>query len=615
MLPRLLVATLLSVVAFLAPASASAQAPPQAVTLTSGWEHRLDPKNLGIKAGYATGAWNEDWADVTVPHVFKTEPLDADYSGTIGWYRIRFDTPAAPAGFSWDLRFDGVRRVARVWLNGKALGSNANPYQPFTLHTDGLRTDGKPNELIVRVHNIRPDELREGWWNWGGIAREVKLIPVGRVSWEEVGVLSDVDCKPGATTCGALVRTDGWLRNRTGEVQNALLVLQMRSPAGNTYTKTVTARNLKPGERRRVGFPMGIPDAKDHLWSPGKPSLYDSYIEVKLGNEIQQVTRRRVGLRFIRVNGTRVEINGKAVSLRGASIQEDLPGRGPALRDEDVERIIGDLKSLGADVTRAQYPLSEKLLNRLDEEGIMVWSQAPVYHEDRYLVNAAGRRRAYDKVRGTILYARNHPSVLTHSVANELTVWADEKRGTKRFLETAAKLAKDLDHTVPASADLLSYPRIPRQEAYAAFDLLGLNSYYGWYRGKTRTRSTAKLSDLAPYLRDMRRKYPEQAMMITEFGAEATFDGPEHVKETFAFQANYVDKTLDIVDRASWLSGAIYWTAREFYVKPNWDGGAERAVPRDALHNKGLISYDGVPKPAFYEAKRRFEAVPTYRSR
>jgi hypothetical protein len=215
-------------------------------------------------------------------------------------------------------------------------------------------------------------------------------------------------------------------------------------------------------------------------------------------------------------------------------------------------------------------------------------------------------------VRGTVLYARNHPSVMTHSVANELTVRPDRTPTTRAFMLHAARIARDLDHTVPASIDLLSYPRIPRQDAYRNFGLLGLNAYYGWYRGPTRNRSTANLSDLPKFLRSMKRKYPDHAMMITEFGAEATFDGPPDVKETFAFQSYYVGQTLDIVDRFSWLSGAIYWTAREFYVKPNWDGGAERDVPRDALHNKGLITYDGKPKPSFFVAQERFKNTPLY---
>jgi beta-glucuronidase len=621
--PLRILLTLLLAALLLVPASAGAratdpvsahasEAPPQAVELKTGWQFRFDPGNVGLREDWPD--WNQPWADVEVPHVFDPNPTDANFLGTIGWYRLRFDTPATPGGFGWALRFEGVRRVARVWLNGKRIGSNTNPYEPFTLPAKGLRTDGRPNELVVRVQNLRPKDLREGWWNWGGIVRPVTLVPVGRVEWRDLGVLSDVECAPGARTCAAIVRTDGWLVNHTDEDQSVLLVLQLRSPSGSITSKSVTVRSLKAGERRRVGFPVRITGAPQ-MWSPVNPNLYDAYAEVRVAGQIQQVDQRRIGLRYVRVqNGGQLYLNGHHLDLRGASIQEDLPGRGPALRDEDIEQVIADIKSLGANITRAQYPLNERILERLDEEGILVWSQAPVYHADSLLTTAKGRREAYAKVRHTVLYARNHPSVMTHSVANELTVWPDRTPGTKRFMLKAARIARDLDSTVPAALDLLSYPNIPKQKAYSGFGLIGLNSYYGWYKGKTsNNRSTAKLSDLPKFLADMRRMYPRQAMLITEFGAEATFDGPPTVKETFAFQSRYVDRTLDIVERTNWLSGAIYWTAREFYVKPDWDGGAERDVPRDALHNKGLITYDGAPKPAFYEAKRRFQATPIYR--
>jgi beta-galactosidase/beta-glucuronidase len=594
------------------PAAGDAAAPPKPIELRTGWQFQFDPQNVGLREKWPD--WSQKWTDVEVPHVFDPNPTDVNFLGTIGWYRLKFDTPATPAGFSWAFRFEGVRRAARVWLNGHRVGTSTDPYEQFTVPAAGLRTDGRPNELVVRVQNIRPKDLREGWWNWGGIVRPVTLMPIGRVEWRDLAVLSDVDCKPGATTCASIVRTDGWLINHTNETQDALLVLQLRAPSGALTSKVVTVRGLKPGEKRRVGFPAHIQGAPQ-LWSPVHPNLYDAYAEVRVGGEIQQVVQRRVGLRYIRVaNGGQLYLNGHHLDLRGASIQEDLPGRGPALRDEDVEQIIADIKSLGANVTRAQYPLNERILERLDEEGILVWSQSPVYHADVQLATAAGRRDAYRKVRATVLYARNHPSVMTHSVANELTVWPDRTAGTKRFMLKAARITRDLDSTVPASLDLLSYPHIPKQKAYSGFGLLGLNSYYGWYKGKvTNHRSTARLSDLPKFLADMRRMYPRQAMLITEFGAEATFDGPPTVKETFAFQSRYVDRTLDIVDSTNWLSGAIYWTAREFYVKPDWDGGAERDVPRDALHNKGLITYDGKPKPAFYEAQRRFQSTPVYR--
>ncbi len=587
---------------------------PATQTLAGGWQFRLDPGNAGIKAGWRSGDWAvaEGWKPVTVPHVFNPTPVDSEFLGTVGWYRMKLQTPATPAGFTWSLRFEAARRNATVWLNGRRLGANTNPYEEFTLAADGMNPAGQENTLVVRVSNKRTASLREGWWNWGGLTRPVSLVPVGEVTWNDLGILSDVKCAKGARTCAPIARTDGIVESHVKRVTSPRLDVKLTSPAGDVSTKTVTVKDLKPFERRRVGFPMDV-TGKAQLWSPKTPNLYAAHATVGLGDAVTDVDDRHIGLRYVRVQGGELYLNGHRLQVRGASIQDDLPGRGPALRDQDIETIIGDLKKLGANVTREQYPLSEKMLDRLDEEGILVWSQAPVYHEDEALKTPAGRTSALNRVRHTVLYARNHPSVLTHSVANELSPYADSMPGTRRFLIAAAKLTRSLDDTVPSALDLLSYPNIPRQSSYSGFGLLGINSYYGWYDGKAGRQSTAKLSGLRPFLEAMRRKYPRQAQMITEFGAESTYKGPRSRKETYAFQTNYVDRTLDIVASEPWLAGAIYWTAREFYVKPDWDGGARRrGIKRDALHNKGLIRYDGTPKPAFKAAQRDFLKTPIY---
>jgi beta-glucuronidase len=110
----------------------------------------------------------------------------------------------------------------------------------------------------------------------------------------------------------------------------------------------------------------------------------------------------------------------------------------------------------------------------------------------------------------------------------------------------------------------------------------------------------------------MRVKYPRKALVITEFGAEATGPGPAAVKQTYAFQTNYIKRNLDIVDRLGFMGGAIYWTTREFAVKPFWDGGAH-PQSRDSIHNKGLISYGGKVKPAFAVVQKEFRSTPLYR--
>ena len=584
----------LALAALAAPAQA---APPAPVELERGWEFARSP----------TGPWGS----VTVPHVMDGQPRAATFAGGTGWYRLRFRGPRTAEGGRWAVRFEGVRRRSEVFLNGRRLGVNDDPYTPFTLPAQGLRP-GRENLLVVRVDNRRTPGFREGWWNWGGITRAVRLIPHGRVGLRGVGILPEVDC---AGSCRASALVDGWLENDAGRPVRPLVSVRLRAPGGGAVSRrTFRMRVVRPGETARVHFRVPIA-GEPQLWAPERPQLYRATIQARLGDRVEDLQAERVGLRTVRARDGRLELNGRRIALRGASIQEDMPGRGPALTDADIDRIVRDLKALGANITRAHYLLDERLLDRFDEEGILVWGQSPVYHRDVQLRTPAGRTSALNSVRRTVLEARRHPSVITHSVANELSPVADDNPPTREFLDRAREMTADLDPTLPTSVDILGWPSFPRQEAYGRFDLLGVNSYFGWYRGAGE-RSTASFADLEPYLRRLHDQYPRQALVMTEFGAESTMDGPADVKETFAFQADYVRRNLALVRRLPFLNGAIYWTLREFAVKPDWDGGAERTdVVRDGIHDKGLLEYEtGRRKPAWAVAANEFADHAFYRS-
>jgi beta-glucuronidase len=143
--------------------------------------------------------------------------------------------------------------------------------------------------------------------------------------------------------------------------------------------------------------------------------------------------------------------------------------------------------------------------------------------------------------------------------------------------------------------------------------MLGINQYFGWYSW------VSDFSALEPYLVEMRDMYPDLALVMTEFGAEARPNqrgGPVDEPGSWAFQSFHIQRTLDVVDRQPWLSGAIYWTLREFEIYPGWTGGPgfkrEQGAPPNTRHHKGLITYGGEPKPGFHTARERFAAVPLY---
>ncbi|WP_445148175.1 glycoside hydrolase family 2 TIM barrel-domain containing protein [Baekduia sp. Peel2402] len=575
--------------------TAQAATLPRAVDLDSaGWEYTPDHRS---------------WTAVDLPHVFDAQPKSQDFSGQTGWYRIALQQPdGTPQGYTWGVHFEQVRRIADVFLDGRKLIRHSDPYAPFTVALPQL-ADGARHELELRVDNHKAKEPREGWWNWGGITRPAQLVPLGTANTRDAGFLPSKDADGDWS-----VLVDATVENRGATTIAPTLAAHFTNPDGDDAgSGKATSRALAPGERARVRFRVPL-EGNAQLWAPGHAKLYGASLTTSTGSTVWQRDSAKIGLRTVTVKDGLLQLNGKPVELRGASIQEDVDGHGPALTDADVKSIVSQLKAIGANVTRAHYALDERLQSALDAAGIMVWTQAPIYHRDRLLETDAQRDAALSTVRAAVLQTRNHPSTITHSVANELSVVPDTVPGTKKFLDAARLLTVDLDATLPTSVDTLSYPGYARQETYAAFDLLGINSYFGWYPGKA-GHSTADIRSLGPYLAGMRAMYPNSGLVLTEFGAEATLTGPSTDKQTYAFQEVYTRDVLGAVRAAPTLSGAIYWTLQEFAVKPAWDGGAKiPGADRNAIHHKGLITYDGRRKPAYDVLARDIKDTPLVRS-
>jgi beta-glucuronidase len=619
------------------PAAAAAQVSevPRASTLAHGWEMRQEPAKPGdpqqappeetapenappsapplIPPAHAAQA-PETWRSVQVPSVFTSRAVARQYAGQVRRYRLTFTGPQTPLGFGWLIQFEQVRRAARVYLNGKLVGGNRDPYTPFTLPARGLKP-GKRNNLVVIVDNRKDPKLPEGWWNWGGIVRPVRLIPVGHAYLRDLGTMSDVHCRRPARSCKASLVIDGVLERRGGPRIDPRLTVRLRAPAPGSRVVQKTFKFAKQrAPRRAIKLSLKVPGPT--LWAPERPALYDARFTLRDAGRVVQVQRRRVGLRSVQVKQHGIYLNNRRLNLRGASIHEDMPGHGAALSEGDLNQIVHDLQAVHANVTRAHYLLSDRLLSKLDRAGIMVWNETPVWQRDHganLLGKPRERQRALLELRRTVKTGRNHPSVITHSVANELSFTPDSKPGTKLYLTEAAQWARRIDPTLPIAVDIKSRLGIPEQFTYQDFDILGINQYFGWYSW------TENFDDLEPYLREMHDLYPSRALVMTEFGAEALpemADAATDQKGSYAFQAFHAGRTIDLVDRLPFMSGAIYWTLREFEIYPGWTGGAPRTRDADGSpntrHHKGLLTYAGDPKPAWYVVRDHYAATPLY---
>ena len=196
----------------------------------------------------------------------------------------------------------------------------------------------------------------------------------------------------------------------------------------------------------------------------------------------------------------RVELNGREVNLRGASIHEDNPILGAALGRPQMRRTMEYLRSLGAHMTRAHYPLHPYFLELADRKGILVWSEIPVYRmRSSLFANTEVRSKALRMLREEILRDRNHPSVMVWSIGNENA--SRPGTGLRKYIRKAERVTQELDPTRLVGIATSGFPTVEKQQIYTELDVLGINDYFGWYGGPgndLRPQPAGRLPEPAP---------------------------------------------------------------------------------------------------------------------
>jgi beta-galactosidase/beta-glucuronidase len=575
--------------------------------LGGAWLFRFD-HGAGLSRGFQSTASTTGWSAASVPSTWNaTDQSKASMTGTVAWYRKDFELPPAAAQSTWIVRFESVNNRVTAWLNGQPIGTHAGAFLPFELVLPaGLLKGHGANHLVLRVDSRRAatDLPKVGlWWNYGGILRTAYLERVDRVGFASVQVLPRLPCR----SCDATIEYRVMLRNYSSATQNVRL--------SSTYGGlAVDLGKASIGGGATQTFIRQATLAKPQLWSPASPHLYDVKLDLRLGTqaggseEWTQAGRYflRSGVRSIEVSpqGTLL-LNGQKLNFRGVGLIEDSKQLGSALSDSIDRRSIAEAKNLGATAIRSQYPLDEHLEELADENGLMLWSEIPVDKiPPRYLADSAFRDRAVAKLRENILTNSSHPSIIVWSIANELAPQPDSAQGT--YISRAVAAAHALDPTRPVGLAVAAYPSSGCQARYyAPLEVIGLNDYFGWYPGpvgdlKNRDR-------LSGYLDAMRSCYRGKALVVTEFGAEANRTGPVGERGTYAFQQDFVKFHLSVFASKPWLGGAIYWALQEFRVRPGWGGGNPRPTP--PIHTKGLISFSGSLKPAYYDVREIYRAT------
>jgi len=610
--PRLalvVVCAALASCALLASTGAVAQAPPvQSVSFEgpggrvplTQWTLRKDPGNRGLALGWRRGGFAG--ALVSVPNVVSPAPYTGragarNYEGSIAWYRTSFDAPHAGV---YVLTFESANYLATVWVDGRRIGSHKGSYLPFELQA---RVAAGAHTVVVRVDWEDPaQQSREGfhrtWFNWGGLDGLADVRAIGESELSQPAVQTTLagggDSSP-ATAAAASVRVSVQVRNygpsRTLAPEGAL------AHGSQMIAISFPPLALAHGQAATDTATVSVPSPA--LWSPSSPSLYQ--LTLAVGSESSYSAR--VGLRELSWHGGHVYLNGRLLSLHGASIQEDAKGHGDALTPADEDAIVQELKAIDANAIRSQHPLSPTLLERLDAAGILVWQGiGPVEGAGNwYSTTPQLLADAEQQARTAVLAEQLHPSIFAWNLVDEV---AGEGRDSQEvdYVRTIARWIHQHDPTRMVAVDVWGdHPPVHAGALYSEADAIAETDYSGWYDYPH--DSAAQLAaKMRARLAAMERTFAGKVLVISEFGAESNGLNLPGAPGSYSYQAKLLAEHIQVYAADPRVSAMFVWVLRDYPLTPTFEGGSIKEVlPHlkliEGLNQKGLFTYGGQAKP------------------
>ena len=577
-------------------------------SLNGMWAFAVDHEGVG-----RTDQW---WrsplpgrTEAPVPSSYNDLFADAAVRDHVGdaWYQTVVRAPMRWTGERIILRFDAATHRAVAWVGDTEVVRHEGGYTPFEADVTDVVILGDENRVTVVVDNtlnwqsIPPGKVTEtpdgrhqsyfhDFFNYAGLHRSVWLYTRPESHISDVAVVTGLDGATGSVAYQVEVAGGGDL-----EVRAAL-----RDADG---TQVVEARG-RAGE-------LGVPQA--NLWRPGEGYLYELHIELLAPDgRVLDAYPIPVGIRTVRVEGTKFLINNEPFYFKGFGKHEDTPVRGKGHDDAFMVHDFALMDWIGANSFRtSHYPYAEEILDYADRRGIVVIDETAavginsglaggVFGAEPFItfsdetINAATHATHVQAIRELVARDRNHPCVVIWSVANEPESVTEESRDY--FAPLAAEVRR-LDPTRPVGFVNVLTATPDVDVITDLFDVVMLNRYYGWYVNN---------ADLVAAERGLEAELEAwveregKPIILTEYGGD-TLAGVHSVTPmpwSEEYQVELLDMYHRVFDRVDAVVGEQVWHFADFATGPG--------IMRVDGNKKGVFTRDRRPKAAAHALRRRW---------
>ena len=348
-----------------------------------------------------------DWDILEGPHSGKgaTGTGGGWFEAGKGEYRKLF---ASPKGEVVKLHFEGVYQKSEIFVNGQKVGQHHYGYTPFTVDITKMLKNKGMNEVVVKVDNSQQPNCR--WYSGSGIYRHVWLESMPALHIAENGVFVTT---PEVSDNQALVQVEVSVTNESPSNRNAIITI-----GGKELTVNLAARET---QTVRTQFTVNNPS----LWSTEHPTLNNISVQLKEKGKILDTQTVKYGIRSFSFDAEKGFIlNGKKVLINGACVHHDDGVLGASAFDDAEIRKVRQMKNAGFNLIRTSHnPTTRAFLDACDSIGMLVideafdgWRTQKNPYDYSTVIDSCFR----SDIQSMVLRDRNHPSIISWSIGNEV---------------------------------------------------------------------------------------------------------------------------------------------------------------------------------------------------
>ncbi len=575
------------------------------------WYFQLADSSLAAEAiDFDHSAWRQ----LDVPHDWSIEgEFSADHPATagggalpggIGWYRKSFTVDTAMKGKKVYVQFDGIYMNSQVWINGQVVGERPFGYISFEYDiTPYLKYGPEQNVIAVKVSNSPQPNSR--WYSGSGIYRNTRLVMVDPIHVAQWGTFVTT---PEIKENEAAVSIETTIRNTSSTDESIELVTMIFDAEGLQVSNLGSSETLEQNENTVVSQQLRVTDP--NLWSLDNPYLYTAKTEVKQGDKVLDQYETKFGIRSIAFDQEKgFFLNGESVKMKGVCLHHDLGCLGSAVNTRALERQLEIMMGMGVNAIRTSHnPPTPEQLDLCDKMGILVmdetfdiWSMKKSPYDYALHWEDWHTRDLNDH----ILRDRNHPSVFSWSIGNEIIdQW--HPKGDTLARELAAQVrALDTTRFITAA---MNPPAVGGNSiaGSGALDLMGYNYHHEMYEEHNKnwpntpfiaTETTSALATRGYYdeQSDTLKRWPIRwDLEFTQGNPDNTVSAYDQVSAPWG---STHEETWKVMKRNAFLSGMFIWTGFDYIGEPTpytWPSRSSYF---------GVVDLAGFPKDSYYMYK------------